>query len=105
MKIEESFTVPYVSSISNNFKGIVRNIKYKLAFYSTNKLRSFIKVYKDPLPITSNKNVVYKIFCNDCDALYVKQTGRQLRIKNFEHRKHINKNINAHYKLQCNYNI
>jgi len=33
----------------------------KITFYSINKLRSLIKVQKDPLATSSRRNVVYKI--------------------------------------------
>ena len=58
-------------------------------------MSKFIKVYKDVLLIESKKNVVYQISCNDCDATYVGQTGRKLKIRVSEHRNHINRNITA----------
>jgi len=39
--------------------------------FSLNKLERIIKTQKDRLSNYSKKNVVYKIFCNDCDATYV----------------------------------
>ena len=48
---------------------------------------------KDIVPIEKRKNV-YKIACKSCDASYVGQTGRKLKIRLSEHRKHINRNIN-----------
>jgi len=40
-----------------------------------------LKGHIDVLPISCTKNVVYKILCNDCDASYVEQTGRQFKKK------------------------
>lgn len=71
----------------------------KLAFYSLNKLRSFIKVHKDPLPDSSKRNVVYKISCNDYDVSYVGQTGRQLNTRISEHRKHICRNMTVYFVI------
>ena len=34
-----------------------------------------------------NTNVVYRIDCNDCEATYVRQTGRRLDIRIKEHKK------------------
>lgn len=42
-----------------------------------NKLRSFIRVHKDNMPIELRNNVVYKISCRNCGASYVGQTSKQ----------------------------
>ena len=55
-------------------------------------MRNFIRAQKDILPIQSNKNVVYKISCKNCDASYVGQTMRQLKTRMSEHRNHIHRN-------------
>ncbi|KYN39812.1 hypothetical protein ALC56_05799, partial [Trachymyrmex septentrionalis] len=44
---------------------------------------------------TSKSNVVYKISCNNCDASYVGQTGRQLNTRIAEHRNHIRHNTSV----------
>jgi len=55
----------------------------KLAFFNLNKLESFVsQVYKDVLPKKSNKNVIYKIECKNCNAIYVEQIDRKLKIEN-----------------------
>jgi len=56
------------------------------------QLNQFIKVHKDPLPITSRPNVVYKINCLKCDASYVSQTKKTLNTRISEHRNHIRRN-------------
>jgi len=86
------FTIPFIDSVSNKFRGIAKDIDSRLTFYSVNKLGRFIKVHKDPLQNTSKRNVVYKILCKDCDASYVGQTGRQLNTRISEHRAHIRRN-------------
>lgn len=57
-----------------------------------NKLRSFIRVYKDALPKDYHNNVVYKISSNNCDITYVGQTSRFLKTQIKEHENHINRN-------------
>ncbi|XP_071653431.1 uncharacterized protein [Temnothorax longispinosus] len=84
-------TVPYVEGISDDFTRVVRDLNVRLSFFSLNKLKKFIKVQKDVLPAQSNKNVVYKISCRECDATYVGQTKRQLKTRISEHRSHINR--------------
>ena len=56
-----------------------------LHFFNLNKLNSFIKTHKDPLLNKTKKNVVYKIYCKDCDASYVGQTERTLKTRILEH--------------------
>jgi len=36
-----------------------------------NKLTRFIKRHKDSNKYDANKNIVYKILCNNCNASYV----------------------------------
>ena len=65
----------------------------------------YIKVQKDICPHTSKSNVVYKISCNNCDASYVGQTGRQLKTRITEHRNHNRYNTSVRsviteYRLQ-----
>ena len=53
-------------------------------------------------------NMVYKICCKDCDASYVKQTGRRLKTRIAEHRNHIRWNTTTHlvitdYRLEEDY--
>ena len=40
--------------------------------------------------------MVYKISCNNCDASYVGQTGKQLKTRITEHRNHIRYNTFVH---------
>lgn len=102
------FTIPFLPKIADKFKKVIGDLDARLSFFSLNKLREIIKVHKDHLPIHSNKNVVYKIFCKDCDGSYVGQTSRQLKTRITEHRNHIHRNISTHsvitdHRLQFNH--
>lgn len=90
------FTISYVPSISGKFKNITNDLGVRLSYYNLNRLRNFIKIQKDPLLTTLRNNVVYKINCNNCDASYVSQTGRQLKTKIHEQRNHIRQNTTTH---------
>lgn len=58
-----------------------------------NKMQNYIKAHKDIiLSKSSRKNVIYKINCNNYDASYVGQTGRQLNTRMPEHWNHIRRN-------------
>lgn len=86
------FTIPYIPTFSEQFKRVLRNHDTGVSYFGLNKLRNFVKVHKDIMPKDSCNNVVYKVSCNDCDASYVGQTGRQLKKRISEHRNHIRRN-------------
>jgi len=61
---------------------IIKNLNIKLSYNL--KLEEIIKAQKD-LPNYSKKNLVYKISCKNCDAIYVGQTKRKLNTRISEH--------------------
>ncbi|KYN22657.1 hypothetical protein ALC57_04947, partial [Trachymyrmex cornetzi] len=83
------FIMPYFPHLYNKFKNLTKNISVKLGWFSLNKLQGIIKGQKDVRPTDSNKNVVYKIKCKDCNASYVGQTKRKLKTRITEHKNNI----------------
>ncbi|KYN15805.1 hypothetical protein ALC57_11960 [Trachymyrmex cornetzi] len=84
-------------------KGIIMGMLDRVMLLSDPKFRykniKFIintLLNNDVLPKFDNKNVLYKLFCKDCDATYVGQTYRKLSTRISEHRRHINWNTNSH---------
>jgi len=67
----------------------------RVAYYGVNKLRN-IKAHKDPLPNLCKKNVIYKLNCNNCEAICIGQTKRQLKTRITEHKNHIKRNTSTH---------
>jgi len=86
--------LPYFGRYSEKFRKIVGISDMRVAHYRVNKLRNIIKAHKDPFPNLCKKNVVYKFNCNNCEAIYVDQTKRQLKTKIVEH--HIKRNTSIH---------
>ncbi len=41
---------------------------------------------KDDIPMEDQGNLIYKLSCNDCDAVYVGETSRALADRISEHR-------------------
>jgi len=60
-----------------------------------NTLNNVIKRHKDNNSLDANNSVIYRIQCKDCDASYVSQTKRQLRLE-LKHKKNINQDITKH---------
>jgi len=65
------FVIPFIPKLTDKFKNITNIIKSKLTFFSVNRLGKVIRAQKDPLQLGSNKNVVYKLKCKNCDVTYI----------------------------------
>jgi len=65
-----------------------------IIFRCLNKLSQFVKVHKDIDHPLCRNNVIYKISCKNCEATYVGQTKRQLRVK--EHKNNIKQDHSKH---------
>lgn len=72
----------FVNDVPEKFKHAVH--LYDKLFFTLYKLNKLIKVRKDPR-LKTRSNVVYKLDCKDCDALYVRQTSRHLKTKILEY--------------------
>jgi len=91
----------------------------KIAYFSLNKLgwvvrpqkdNLLVRPQKDNLPKDSNKNVVYRLRCKNCNASYVGQTKRRLTTRVTEHKNDINKKSSKHsviteHRLELNHEI
>lgn len=88
--------LPYIHKISDSIKSIIDKNKFTMGFRCLNKLSNFIKVHKDRNKLECNCNVIYKIYCKDCDASYVGQTKRKLSTRLKEHRTNIKLDASKH---------
>jgi len=52
-----------------------------IGYRCLNRLNRLIKRHKDRNPMNLNNNVIYRIFCKNCDMSYVGQTKRQQNIE------------------------
>jgi len=81
-----------VESISESFLLITNKCNIKTGFSILNTLKKFFNSGKDPLHSLSHNDVVYKISCQNCEAIYViGQTKRQLKTRIQEHSADIKK--------------
>lgn len=87
--------IPYINNLSHSIsKFCKQRVGISIAYRSLNKLNKFIKVAKNQLEIEQNRNVVYKIKCANCNAIYVGQTKRKLKTRISEHKLQINRQVN-----------
>jgi len=77
--------LPYIRNISETIKSSIDSNKYITGYRILNKLMGYIKRHKDINKRDTKNNIVYKIFCNNCNASYVGQTKRQLKTSINEH--------------------
>jgi len=87
--------LPYIKNISEKINLSIDKNDYLTGHRILNKLTSFIKRHKDINRFEVNNNIVYKIFCNNCNA-YVGQTKRQLKTRINEHVKNIASDESKH---------
>ena len=53
-------------------------------FRSSNRIRNAFR-FKDQIPKYINSKVIYKFKCNICNDVYISETKRHLRVREYEH--------------------
>ena len=87
---EKSYaSIPYIPGISERLKRIFGKYNLEVAHQPTRKLRSELCNLKDKKTAHEKSGVVYRVDCNNCEAKYVGETGRQVRDRMAEHQKDI----------------
>ena len=82
-------SIPYIPGTSERLKRLFKRYNLEVAHLPTRKLRSEICHLKDKKTPQEKAGVVYRIDCENCDARYVGETGRQVRDRMAEHEKDI----------------
>jgi len=76
--------LPFLNTLSFELNRILEPLGFRPAFYNPLTIRSQLSRIKDPVP-TFQKSGVYKLQCNECSALYIGETERQLSTRVQEH--------------------
>jgi len=82
---------PYIKGVTERVAKIMKPYNIKVFSKISNKLRSKICKLKDIKKTHDKKNVVYKIKCEECKAVYVGETGRTTKQRMAEHRAAVEK--------------
>ena len=79
-------SIPYDSRYSSSLRKSLSRYHIRTVFKSTNTLRSILTHTKTLTAAKHQKNVIYKIPCEDCEAFYIGQNCKSLikRIKEHE---------------------
>ena len=84
-------TVPHVHSFTENIQRIFTKHRVATVVKPQTTLRQVLVHPKDKVDKRKKAGVVYKIPCNQCEKVYIGETGRQLRTRITEHRKEAEK--------------
>ena len=76
--------MPFLGEISNQREKLLKPYNLRPAFYPISTSRTLLCKLKDPVP-KIEKSGVYSLPCNDCNAVYIGETGRQFQIRVHEH--------------------
>ena len=79
--------IPYVKGFSEQMRQVYGKYGIPTYFKPTNTLRQLLVKPKDPLSKENVVGPVYKIKCEECDAVYVGETERSLKVRFSEHRR------------------
>jgi len=90
------FVIPYIRNISEIITSIINKSLFTIGYRGLNKLDRIIKVHKDQTEHQHKNNVIYKIYCKNCNASYVGQTKRQLKTRIREHYNNIKLDDSRH---------
>ena len=104
-KKEITISLEYLGKISlltkkqltNIFRSCREDIKLKVVFKTSNRLRNAFR-FKDQLPKCISSKVLYKYKCDICNNVYIGKTKRHLIVRQYEH---LGKSIATEKPLRC----
>ncbi|KAK3727755.1 hypothetical protein QZH41_005220 [Actinostola sp. cb2023] len=78
-------TLPYVHGVTERVKRVLEDHGIKTSVNPLCTLRQSLSKPKDTIPCNKKTGVVYQIPCEDCEAVYIGETGRSLGTRKKEH--------------------
>ena len=85
-------TLPFLGKMSLKIKreitkAIRTNIpscRLRVVFTSKRRIANFFS-FKDPIPVSIQSHLVYKVTCDDCNAIYYGLTDRHYKVRSYDH--------------------
>ena len=84
-----SINLPYVEGTSEKLGHILRSHKTRSTFYTENTLRKLVCKPKDRVATEDKSNIVYEIDCSNCEAVYLGESKRSLKLRSDEHKRSV----------------
>ena len=88
-EVVATVTIPYIKGTSEAIRRILARENIRVAFRSKTTIRSILTNVKPQVHPHNKKGVVYCIPCQDCDKVYIGETGRTLNVRQKEHKRHL----------------
>ena len=88
--------LPYIQGTSERLVKVLKEYNIR-GVMKTSTIKQQLSKPKDKIEMESRVNIVYKIPCNDCDLVYIGESGRRLSTRLAEHKECVN-NISKHTK-------
>lgn len=88
-QIQKYCKIPYIGTVSTKLGNLISKETGKKVAYATQVNLGKQLINCKPNIDKNRKSGVYKIECNDCDATYVGQTGRNIKTRMYEHRRDV----------------
>ena len=77
--------LPYIQSLSEQYQRTLSQHNIKSTFYTATTLRKILPSPKDPISTEKKHNIIYKLDCKDCDAVYIGESKRAYQTRIGEH--------------------
>ena len=74
-------SLPYVKGTSEIIQRILSKHNIRCTFYAKDTIRNALCHPKDPVQKSEQNNIVYKIPCNDCNAIYIGESKRSMQTR------------------------
>jgi hypothetical protein len=87
-------SLPFVPPLTNKLNNELQKFGFKIAYNNYGKLGDLLGTAKDKVTDDDEKSGIYKIECSTCDAMYIGQTKRKLKIRYKEHLEDVKKTVN-----------
>ena len=75
----------YIQGLSEQLQRTLSQHNIKSTFYTATTLRKILPSPKDLIPTEKKHNIIYKLDCKDCDAVYIGESKRPYQTRIGEH--------------------
>ena len=88
-EIRMSINLPYLEGASEKLWHILRSHKIRSTFYSEKTLHKLLCRRKDWVATEDKNNIVYKIDCSNCEAVYFGESKHSLKSRSDKHKRSV----------------